>query len=218
MWPSMNVIELFASIDGEGTRQGYLATFLRLYDCNLRCTYCDTTYSYGHVPYDICHVAQVATDIIAKGNTRLTVTGGEPLLQEEDLRQLFQLLPADYDINIETNGSRIGTLHEGDDRVFYTYDYKCPDSGFEQAMHPDLFKVLRPKDALKFVVSSTKDLDRMRQLVTTNKPQCHLFVSPVFGRIEPKDIVAYMQRYNLQNIRLQLQIHKFIWDPNQKGV
>ena len=123
MWPSMNVIELFASIDGEGTRQGYLATFLRLYDCNLRCTYCDTTYSYGHVPYDICHVAQVATDIIAKGNTRLTVTGGEPLLQEEDLRQLFQLLPADYDINIETNGSRIGTLHEGDDRVFYTYYY-----------------------------------------------------------------------------------------------
>lgn len=214
----MNVIELFASIDGEGIRQGYLATFLRLYDCNLRCTYCDTTYSYGQVPYTIQSVAQVASDIIKKGNPRLTVTGGEPLLQEDELRQLFHLLPANYDINIETNGSRIGTLHETDDRVFYTYDYKCPDSGFEQAMHPQLFNALRPKDVLKFVVSSTKDLDRMQHLVTKHMPQCHLFVSPVFGRIAPKDIVAYLQHYHLQTIRLQLQIHKFIWDPNQKGV
>lgn len=218
MWLSMNVIELFASIDGEGTRQGYLATFLRLYDCNLRCTYCDTTYSYGQVPYQVPSVDQVARDIIAKGNQRLTVTGGEPLLQEEELRQLFRLLPADYDINIETNGSRIGTLHQGDDRVFYTYDYKCPDSGFEQAMHPNLFTALRPKDVLKFVVSSPRDLDRMRQLITKHSPLCHIFVSPVFGHIDPKDIVAYLQQYNLQTIRLQLQIHKFIWDPNQKGV
>ncbi len=218
MWLSMNVIELFASIDGEGTRQGYLATFLRLYDCNLRCTYCDTTYSYGQVPYQVQSVDQVACDIIAKGNRRLTVTGGEPLLQEEELRQLFRLLPADYDINIETNGSRIGMLHQGDDRVFYTYDYKCPDSGFEQAMHPNLFTALRPKDVLKFVVSSSRDLDCMRQLITKHSPLCHVFVSPVFGRIDPKDIVAYLQQYNLQTIRLQLQIHKFIWDPNQKGV
>ena len=143
----MNVIERFSSIEGEGTRQGFPCSFLRLYDCNLRCVYCDTTYSYGdEVDFEIQSVEEVADALKEMGNRYITITGGEPLLQAAEVEQLIDILSLEttpfgpYEFNIETNGSIIAPFQR--DNVFYTYDYKCPDSSAEESMHPQLCEAL----------------------------------------------------------------------------
>ena len=216
----MNVIEMFASIDGEGSRQGFLCTFLRLYDCNIRCSYCDTTYSYGpEVDYELLSVLEVTDKIEQLGNHRVTITGGEPLLQEPEVIELIDELTKrnkQYDFNIETNGTIVPSFHR--DNVFFTYDYKGPSSLAEDSMNLDIMKAATERDLLKFVVGTPQDLDRMRRVLETYPTKAQAYVSPIWGQIEAVTIVDYMKDYNLQNVRLQLQIHKFIWDPNEKGV
>ena len=99
-------------------------------------------------------------------------------------------------------------------------DYKCPDSGMEQAMCTDNFSLLLSKDTVKFVVSSIADLEKARAVCTQYKiaDHCPIFLSPVFGRIDPKEIVEYMIEHHWNEARLQLQMHKFIWPPEQRGV
>ena len=247
----MNVIEIFASIDGEGSRQGLLTTFLRLHDCNIRCSYCDTTYSYGidsiFTEMTICEVADVIENL---GNHRITITGGEPLLQEAAVVELIDELnrrkalkiqnsPSNqsdlirindvdkfdkrkipnisyYDFNIETNGTIIPSFHR--DNVWFTYDYKTPSSLAEESMNIDIFKVATERDLIKFVVGSPEDLDCMRHIIDQYPTAVQIYVSPVWGKIEAASIIDYMKAYNLQNVRFQLQIHKFVWDPDAKGV
>lgn len=217
---SMNVIELFSSIDGEGKRQGFLTTFLRLHDCNIRCSYCDTLYSYGpESTFESMSVQAVADVIEQLENHRITVTGGEPLLQEPAIIELIDELTrrnARYDFNIETNGTIIPSFHR--DNVWFTYDYKTPSSLSEDAMNLDIFKVATPADIIKFVVGSMQDLDRMDEILKTYPTEAQIFVSPVWGNIEGATIIDYMKAHNWQNVRFQLQIHKFIWDPDAKGV
>lgn len=223
MWLFMNVIELFSSIEGEGIRQGFPCSFLRLYDCNLRCVYCDTTYSYGeNIEFETMSIDDIIRQLKAYKNRYITITGGEPLLQADEVERLITTMSAHttpwgpYEFNIETNGSILAPFRY--DNVIYTFDYKCPDSLAEEDMHPRLLEQIEPQDVLKFVVSSPKDLDKMKQLVLEKQPKGHIFVSPVFGKIDPKYIVDYLLHNDLQMIRLQLQIHKFIWDPDTKGV
>ena len=247
----MNVIEIFASIDGEGSRQGLLTTFLRLHDCNIRCSYCDTTYSYGiDSIFTEMTVAEVADVIESLGNHRITITGGEPLLQEAAVVELIDelnrrkaetmqdntsgqagstcIIDIDkfdkremlnnslYDFNIETNGTIIPSFHR--DNVWFTYDYKTPSSLAEESMNIDIFKVATERDLIKFVVGSPEDLDCMRRIIDQYPTAAQIYVSPVWGRIEAASIIDYMKEYNLQNVRFQLQIHKFVWDPDAKGV
>ena len=251
----MNVIEIFASIDGEGSRQGLLTTFLRLHDCNIRCSYCDTTYSYGiDSVFTEMTVAEVADVIESLGNHRITITGGEPLLQEAAVVELIDELnrrkalkiqnsPSNqsdltringvdkdvdkfdkrkipnisyYDFNIETNGTIIPSFHR--DNVWFTYDYKTPSSLAGESMNIDIFKVTRERDLIKFVVGSLEDLDCMRRIISKYPTVAQIYVSPVWGQIEAASIIDYMKTYNLQNVRFQLQIHKFVWDPDAKGV
>ena len=247
----MNVIEIFASIDGEGSRQGLLTTFLRLHDCNIRCSYCDTTYSYGiDSIFTEMTVAEVADVIESLGNHRITITGGEPLLQEAAVVELIDelnrrkaetmqdntsgqagstcIIDIDkfdkremlnnslYDFNIETNGTIIPSFHR--DNVWFTYDYKTPSSLAEESMNIDIFKVATERDLIKFVVGSPEDLDCMRRIIDQYPTAAQIYVSPVWGRIEAASIIDYMKAYNLQNVRFQLQIHKFVWDPDAKGV
>ena len=251
----MNVIEIFASIDGEGSRQGLLTTFLRLHDCNIRCSYCDTTYSYGiDSVFTEMTVAEVADVIESLGNHRITITGGEPLLQEAVVVELIDELnrrkslkiqnsPSNqsdltrindvdkdvdkfdkrkipnisyYDFNIETNGTIIPSFHR--DNVWFTYDYKTPSSLAEESMNIDIFKVATERDLIKFVVGSPEDLDCMRRIIDQYPTAAQIYVSPVWGQIEAVLIIDYMKAYNLQNVRFQLQIHKFVWDPDAKGV
>ena len=247
----MNVIEIFASIDGEGSRQGLLTTFLRLHDCNIRCSYCDTTYSYGiDSVFTEMTAAEVANVIESLGNHRITITGGEPLLQESAVVELIDELnrrkteimqdntsgqigstcingedkfdkremlnDSLYDFNIETNGTIIPSFHR--DNVWFTYDYKTPSSLAEESMNVDIFKVATERDLIKFVVGSPEDLDCMRRIIDQYPTAAQIYVSPVWGRIEAASIIDYMKAYNLQNVRFQLQIHKFVWDPDAKGV
>ncbi len=247
----MNVIEIFASIDGEGSRQGLLNTFLRLHDCNIRCSYCDTTYSYGiDSIFTEMTVAEVADVIESLGNHRITITGGEPLLQEAAVVELIDelnrrkaetmqdntsgqagstcIIDIDkfdkremlnnslYDFNIETNGTIIPSFHR--DNVWFTYDYKTPSSLAEESMNIDIFKVATERDLIKFVVGSPEDLDCMRRIIDQYPTAAQIYVSPVWGQIEAVLIIDYMKAYNLQNVRFQLQIHKFVWDPDTKGV
>lgn len=247
----MNVIEIFASIDREGSRQGLLTTFLRLHDCNIRCSYCDTTYSYGiDSIFTEMTVAEVADVIESLGNHRITITGGEPLLQEAAVVELIDelnrrkaetmqdntsgqagstcIIDIDkfdkremlnnslYDFNIETNGTIIPSFHR--DNVWFTYDYKTPSSLAEESMNIDIFKVATERDLIKFVVGSPEDLDCMRRIIDQYPTAAQIYVSPVWGQIEAVLIIDYMKAYNLQNVRFQLQIHKFVWDPDTKGV
>ena len=247
----MNVIEIFASIDGEGSRQGLLTTFLRLHDCNIRCSYCDTTYSYGiDSVFTEMTAAEVANVIESLGNHRITITGGEPLLQEAAVVELIDelnrrkaetmqdntsgqagstcIIDIDkfdkremlndslYDFNIETNGTIIPSFHR--DNVWFTYDYKTPSSLAEESMNIDIFKVATERDLIKFVVGSPEDLDCMRRIIDQYPTAAQIYVSPVWGQIEAVLIIDYMKAYNLQNVRFQLQIHKFVWDPDTKGV
>ncbi|MDU4874148.1 MAG: radical SAM protein [Veillonella parvula] len=243
----MNVIEIFASIE--------LTTFLRLHDCNIRCSYCDTTYSYGiDSVFTEMTVAEVADVIESLGNHRITITGGEPLLQEAAVVELIDELnrrkalkiqdsPSSqsdltrindvdkdvdkfdkrkipnisyYDFNIETNGTIIPSFHR--DNVWFTYDYKTPSSLAEESMNIDIFKVATERDLIKFVVGSPEDLDCMRRIISKYPTVAQIYVSPVWGQIEAASIIDYMKTYNLQNVRFQLQIHKFVWDPDAKGV
>lgn len=211
----MNVIEIFSSIEGEGTRAGELCTFIRLAECNLRCSYCDTEYSFtGGKEMSVEEIMQV---VDGYGNYNVTITGGEPLLQ--DLTELLNVMNK-YFVNIETNGSINPVPLYGDyTNVIFTVDYKCPSSKQEEFMNNgEALQDLEDCDVIKFVVGSLDDLNRMRQLIEENEFKAQVYVSPVFGKIEPKDIVDYMKTYNLQGVRLQLQIHKFIWPPDMKGV
>ena len=247
----MNVIEIFSSIDGEGSRQGLLTTFLRLHDCNIRCSYCDTTYSYGiDSVFTEMTVAEVANVIESLGNHRITITGGEPLLQEVAVVELIDelnrrnvqtmqdntlgqigstcIIDIDkfdkremlnnslYDFNIETNGTIIPSFHR--DNVWFTYDYKTPSSLAEESMNVGIFKAATERDLIKFVVGSPEDLDCMRRIIDQYPTAAQIYVSPVWGQIEAASIIDYMKAYNLQNVRFQLQIHKFVWDPDAKGV
>lgn len=216
----MNVVEIFNSIDGEGRRQGELTTFLRLYDCNIRCSYCDTTYSYGpESEFESLTIEEVVKRIEQLKNYRITITGGEPLLQEAEVIELVDTLQdrnLNYDINIETNGTIVPSFQRS--HVWFTYDYKTPSSLAEESMDLGIFAAATEADLIKFVVSSEEDLDAMRQILSDNPTKGQIYVSPVWGAIEGADIVAYMIRHNLQEVRLQLQIHKLIWAPNAKGV
>ena len=253
----MNVIEIFGSIDGEGSRQGLLTIFLRLHDCNIRCSYCDTTYSYGiDSTFTDMTIQEVADTIESLGNHRITITGGEPLLQEAAVVELIDELnrrksakledkpctaeklttgnelsegtqgtlgtqgvfadESPYDFNIETNGTIIPSFHR--DNVWFTYDYKTPSSLAEESMNLDIFKVSTRRDLIKFVVGSVEDLDCMRRVINEHPTEAQIYVSPVWGKIEAASIIDYMKAYNLQNVRFQLQIHKFVWDPDAKGV
>ncbi|MCI6406987.1 radical SAM protein [Veillonella caviae] len=213
----MNVIEIFGSIEGEGVRAGELCTFIRLSECNLRCSYCDTTYSFE--PGEEMSVDEIVQRVNDIGFKNITITGGEPLLQ--DIRPLIDALH-DYDINIETNGSINPIPMYGNfPNVFFTVDYKGPSSDMEGFMNNgDVLTELSKYDVIKFVVGTIEDLDRMRELITNNDYAAAVYVSPVFGRIEAKDIVEYVKQYKdeLKNVRVQLQIHKFIWPPDMKGV
>ncbi len=204
------VNEIFDSIDGEGKRAGELATFIRLTGCNLRCSYCDTTYAFTQG----CEMS--ITDIADKVSYRnVTLTGGEPLYQ--DVHTLLEQLH-DHDINVETNGSMDILPYFKYPNVWFTVDYKCKTSGESNAMLPSNFFHLRPQDVVKFVVGSIDDLEQAKKVCNAYDFVCPVYISPVFGKIKPAQIVDYMKKHDLEKWKMQLQLHKFIWKPNARGV
>ncbi len=217
------LVERFVSINGEGPHAGYMALFLRFAGCNLTCSYCDTAWANApDCPVEQVTQADLLENVRAAGVHHVTVTGGEPLLVPGMAALLQALSHADnVQVEVETNGSvDVSPFLRTAPRVSFTMDYKLPLSGMEAHMCLANLDLLRAQDSLKFVCGGARDLQRVKDLLDKHRLQerCGVYISPVFGQIEAKDLVAFIIREKLANVRLQLQLHKFIWPPEQRGV
>ena len=216
------VAEHFISINGEGPLAGELALFIRFKGCNLRCSYCDTAWA---APEDAPCTVKTGEEILKlaedAGVKNITLTGGEPLFRPHMHELIRSLSMKGHHVEIETNGSiPLSSYKDVLEHAAFTMDYKLPDSGMESYLQLANLELLEAKDTVNFVASSHSDLDKAAQIIEQYNltERCHVYLSPVFGRIDPKDIVAYMIKHNMNGLRLQLQMHKFIWDPEMRGV
>lgn len=224
----MKICELFLSIDGEGIRTGDTAVFIRKTQCNLRCSYCDSAYTFTDDEATDMSVDEIVSKCVevGKGCKRVTFTGGEPLYcrtpeQEEETVNLITALTAcGFEVNVETNGaiSLVKWLDVVRANGFFTMDWKSISSGMSKKMIESNLALLDENDILKFVVGSTEDLNQMKQLLETHSVKAKCYVSPVFGKIQPVDLVNYVIDNELHNVRVQIQMHKYVWDPNKRGV
>lgn len=217
------VAEIFSSINGEGPRVGQLALFIRMQGCNLNCSYCDTKWANGDDCLFHWTPEEEILDVIRNMQIQnITLTGGEPLLQPE-IKALLERLAAEPDLHveIETNGSvDLKPFLDIENRPDFTMDYKLPGSGMEDKMLVSNFAYLAQQDTVKFVVKDWDDMMRAKEIMETYGlvGKCHVYLSPVYGEIEPEDIVNFMKSNYMNGVTLQLQMHKIIWDPQMRGV
>ena len=216
------VAEKFVSINGEGPRAGELAVFLRFCGCNLDCGYCDTHWANtADVKYVLASAEELVAYVKSTGVTNVTLTGGEPLLQEDIARLIVLLGESGAEVEIETNGSvPLKEIVSLSPRPSVTADYKLPSSGMEKYMLTENFSYLTLRDAVKFVVGDMCDLLRAEEIINRYSltDRCRVYFSPVFGKIKPVEIADFMKERNLNGVRLQLQLHKIIWNPDMRGV
>ncbi len=209
------VCETFVSLMGESTRAGVPAYFIRLTGCNMRCRYCDTAYAYEGGRE--MTVAALVEGVRAQPHRLVLVTGGEPLLQAETPALLTALLDAGCTVCLETNGSRpIGSL---DARVHRILDVKGPGSGMTEHNDWDNLDLLTPGDEVKFVVSDRVDFTWALKVIDRHglAERLPVLISPVFGQVGLKEAAAWILASGLP-LRLNLQLHKYIWGPEVRGV
>ena len=212
----MKVCEIFTSIQGESTYAGLPCTFVRLTGCNLRCTYCDTQYSYDN------GIEMTFIDIIGRvrqaGIKLVEITGGEPLLQREETLLLTRaLLDEGYEVLIETNGSR--SIQGIDKRAVIILDVKTHGSGMSEEMDFSNFAILKPSDEVKFVICDRADYDWSKKMLTTFSltEKAKVLFSPALGMIQPSQLAGWIVEDRLA-VRLNTQIHKYIFGPDERGV
>jgi len=226
----MFLIEIFRSIQGESTFTGVPCTFVRFAGCNLRCNWCDSEYTFsGGIKKSI---DEVLTEVAKLSPTGLVeITGGEPLLQEGEAVALMQaLLDRGYTVLLETGGERL--LSNVPKEVHVIADVKCPGSSEGGSFNPENIKILDSNDEAKFVLTDRADYEFARDFIRTNSLEKKLravLLSPAFQKtatgtrdsancvLDPRDLAQWILEDGL-NVRLGLQVHKFIWDPATKGV
>ncbi len=213
--PSLVVNEVYASIQGESSYAGLPCVFVRLTGCNLRCTYCDTAYAF----YDGERrtVASVVELVRGYGISLVEITGGEPLVQKDCVVLAQQLLDLGFNVLIETAGALpIDVLPAGIIRIM---DIKCPSSGESDKMDWSNIGHLTARDEVKFVIGNREDYDWARGVIAKHAlhEKCAVLISTVFGAVPSKDVVEWMLEDRLP-ARFQLQLHKYIWDPKERGV
>lgn len=215
------VNEIFLSIDGEGCRTGLPVVFVRLYGCNLNCSYCDTRYSCEGQEYKEMSLYDILVEVLNYGVPRVTLTGGEPLIHPGVKDLIVSLVANDIEVNIETNGAvDLDEFIEFkyNSKVIFTMDYKCKSSGMQEKMILSNLVFLQPKDVIKFVVSNYNEMEEMEYILEASMCKAQVYVSPVFGAIEPKELVEYVLENKLNNVKVQVQLHKIIWEPTKRGV
>ena len=210
----MHVVEKFLSINGEGDRAGELSCFIRLKGCNLSCSYCDTRWANEpEAAYTQESPADLAKFVETSGADRVTLTGGEPLLWP-DVKILVKILCTEYNkkVEIETNGSIDISPYVEIEGCSVTMDYKMAGSGCEDMMNPDNLGLLGSEDSVKFVVGDIKEVERAVQIARRYGilGRTNVFISPVFGKLRPKEIADYIIEEKINGVRLQLQLHKLI--------
>jgi 7-carboxy-7-deazaguanine synthase len=211
----MRVTEIFHSIQGESTFVGRPCVFVRLTGCALRCTWCDTEYSfYGGKEMSL---EQVLAEVASYRCPLVEVTGGEPLHQPDALVLLSRLCDAGYEVLLETSGAvDIGLV---DRRTHIIMDVKCPGSGMTDRMYWPNLDGLSAKDEAKFVLQDRADYEWARDIVTQYAlgNRCKVLFSPVFGRLDLQSLAEWILADRLP-VRFQAQLHKFIWSPDRRGV
>lgn len=218
----MRVNEIFKSIDGEGLRTGELTTFIRLAGCNLRCSYCDTCYALKNSNGTEMSVDEIVKKAKKMDYRNITLTGGEPLIHKDVDSLISKLCENGFYVNIETNGSVPIDKYILNKNILITMDYKVPSSGVEKSMNLSNLEKLRANDVLKFVIGKG-DFERVEQVIKNHSIKSYIYLSPVFGEIEPVELVYFMKNMHIKGIdtskmRVQIQLHKIIWNPNERGV
>ena len=212
---SLKINEIYYSVQGESTHSGCPCIFIRLTYCNLRCSYCDTEYAF----YDgkDMEITYIMSEIKRWDCNLVEVTGGEPLFQDECIDLLNELVNSNYEVMLETGGSL--SISDVPKKVVKIVDFKCPSSGMVKKNLWSIVDDLQAHDEVKFVIGNREDFDWAKDRITEYSLDkiCTLLFSPTFGAIDPQQIIEWILAENLP-VRMQLQMHKMIWSPEEKGV
>lgn len=212
----LSLIEIFSSVQGETSYSGLPTTFIRLAQCNLRCTWCDTPYSFKRG--ELFSIEKILEKVRTFGCRYVCITGGEPLLQKSVHSLIKQLADEGYQLSLETGGSL--PIHLVDPRVKVILDIKCPGSGMAEKNDWRNIEHLKAHDEVKFVILDQTDYEYAKTIsekyALSSRVQEILF-SPVFNLLNPETLVKWILTDRL-NVRLNLQIHKWIWSPETRGV
>ena len=219
------MVEIFETVEGEGTRAGFPTIFVRLFGCNLRCTWCDTTYSYPPAEAEnVMTIAEIISKVQTFRSRHICLTGGEPLLYGDKslalIEALAELEQVD-DLHIETNGAiDLAPFVAGvtSPKVRYVMDFKLPDSGEMDQMIYSNFELLREQDELKFVIGSDIDFRTAVEVLAKYPTKALPMFSPVWETMPPRKLVDLMLAEGLSKVKLNMQLHKIIWDPAMRGV
>jgi 7-carboxy-7-deazaguanine synthase len=213
----MQITEIFKSIQGESTYAGLPCIFIRLTGCNLRCTWCDTAYSfYGGTRMSLDEIME---QVRGFGGKLVEITGGEPLLQREIYPLMERLLGEGYRVMIETSGER--PIRNVPREVIKIVDVKCPDSGEADTFAIDNLEHLAPHDQVKFVIATRRDYEFSRDFCQehglTSRVAAVIF-SPVHGEVDLPGLAEWMIADGLEDVRFGHQLHKTIWGAETPGV
>jgi len=216
---TLTINEIFYSIQGESTFAGQPCVFVRLTGCDLRCTYCDTEYAFYEGKRR--SLDDIMAEVAKHPCKLVEVTGGEPLLQKRVHTLMSRLCDAGYNVLIETSGAH--DIAPVDARVHRIMDLKCPSSGEVARNRVENLPLLGVRDEVKFVIGSEEDYAWAKEQVLAGAPGWAdrvnaILFSPVFGKMTPLDLATRILADALPRVRMQLQMHKQIWEPNQRGV
>jgi 7-carboxy-7-deazaguanine synthase len=211
----LKVNEIYHSIQGESTKSGLPCVFVRLTYCNLRCTYCDTEYAFYEG--EDKSIEEIINEVKQYNCNLVQVTGGEPLVQKESLELMKKLCDEGFDVMLETGGSL--PIKDIDERVLIIMDLKCPSSKMEKKNLYENIGYLKPKDELKFVIGNREDYEWSKEIISKYdlEDKCEILFAVVFDELEPVSLVNWIIEDKL-DVRYQLQMHKYIWHPETKGV
>ena len=219
------LVEIFETVEGEGTRAGFPTVFVRLFGCNLRCTWCDTPYSYPPAKAEMTlTIGEIVKKVCSYRSAHVCVTGGEPLLYgERSALLLNRLAELDQltDIHVETNGAiDLSYFLEAvtSPKVRYVMDYKLAGSGEGDKMVRGNLALLRRQDEVKFVIADDADFEEAVNILERYPCQATPLFSPVWESMPPARLVELMLGRGLSRVKLNLQLHKVIWDPSTRGV
>lgn len=207
--------EIYRSVQGESTFAGLPCVFVRLAVCNLRCRWCDSPHAFKEGSFR--DFDDVLCEALAFDCPLIEITGGEPLLQPEVFPLMTALADAGRTVLLETSGAE--DIAAVDQRVHIIMDLKCPDSGESAANCWANLDRLKPSDEIKFVLASRRDFDWAVDIIRTHRldQRFTVLLSAVFDAVSPRELAGWLLDSGL-NVRLHLQLHKYIWEPNARGV
>ena len=207
----MKISEIFFSIQGEGVEIGLPTVFVRLFACDLRCTWCDSMYAVEGTDFKDMSIEEVRVEIERFNCKRVCFTGGEPLIQRNEIEHLARDLVNDgYEIVLETSGHKEPPSVFWTDSCLISMDCKCPGSGMEKRMDFELMEKLRPKDQLKFVIQDEADYGYAKGILKKYKIMANIIFQPVYGS-SLKWLTERVLEDRLERVRVLPQLHKIIW-------